>query len=90
MEQKLWAVRLKSVTYKIGSLVGSTLVGALVSDKFIGQLISLLQDHMGQTIWAAVIVLVIPEIVAHIRNEIVVGRMNKKFGANHGMIIDLI
>jgi hypothetical protein len=81
MEQNLWLIRLKSFGYKFATLVGTTIVAALVSDQFVGQLTTLITSHTSETVWGGLIVLLLPEVVAHIRNKIIVGSSRKKFGS---------
>lgn len=90
MEQNLWLIRLKSFGYKLVTLVGTTIVAALVSDQFVSQLTTLISSHTSETIWGGLIVLLLPEVVAHIRNTIVVGRARTEFGSADRAYIDLI
>ncbi len=73
MEQNLWTLRIKSFFISLGTLVGAGVIAALSTDQFM----VIVREFTGETIWGTLAVLVLPEIVKHFRNKLVLGRAMK-------------
>lgn len=73
----LLALRVKSGAWTLVSMLIMAIAAYIVSPEFL----TVLQDHTGSAMWGSLLVLLVPEIIKHIRNKIVIGRATKKFGS---------
>lgn len=64
MDVDLITLRLKSFAYQAGSLIAVAVIGVLASPEFL----ELVQEAAGNGIIGALAVLLIPELVKHLRN----------------------
>ncbi len=85
MQTSLIMLRIKSIAWNLASLVGMTIVSALLSDDFVSKLLAFVQQNTGTSIWGAVILFIIPEIVKHYRNKYVLGKAQKMFGSTRAI-----
>lgn len=72
----LLSIRVKSFLYSLSGLIGTALIGVLVSDQFS----ALLSSFTGTTIWGSLIALGVSELIKHLRNKVVVGKAKKLAG----------
>ncbi len=81
MQTSLIMLRVKSIAWNLASLVGTTIVAALLSDDFVAKLLTFVQQNAGVSFWGTLLAFAIPEVVKHIRNKVVLGRASKIFGS---------
>lgn len=77
MQNTLWSIRLKSFGYSAGTIILAGILTTLVSPDFL----NLIVQNFGGTIWSTLAILIIPEIVKGIRNQVVVGRAEMVVGS---------
>ena len=76
MDTNLLKIRAISFFYGFASLVGLAIVGVLVSPEFV----ALIKAHFGSGIFTSLLLLLVPELVKHLRNLSTI----KKLGAKEG------
>lgn len=77
MEYDIYIVRAKAFLYQLASLIGGVLLTAILGVFSGPQFEALVNEHFGGTIIGAIILMVVSNVVAHIRNVLVVSKAEK-------------
>ena len=80
--ENLWKVRMTSFVYGFLSLLGSAVVAVLLSEQFR----ALVFSHFGNSFFAALVMLFVPEIVKHLRNVAKLGKFGVQESSDNFLI----